>query len=87
MRGHGSWHQTRFEIVQDLPASHGERIPRDLVRQREPNNRFKSRQLMNSRPLIEWVLRTAEDYESLFASSQFRGIDASKLIKIRLAGS
>jgi hypothetical protein len=44
-------------------------------------------QLMNSRPLIEWVVREAEEYEQLFARSRFRGIDASRLIKIRLRGN
>jgi len=43
--------------------------------------------LVNSRSLIEWVVRAAEEYEHLFARSRYRGIDASKLIKIRLGGS
>ena len=43
-------------------------------------------QLMNSRPLIEWVVREAEEYEQLFARSRFRGIDARNLIKIRFVG-
>jgi hypothetical protein len=36
--------------------------------------------------LIEWVVRAAEEFEGLFARSRYRGIDASKLIKIRLGG-
>jgi len=44
-------------------------------------------QLMNSRPLIEWVIREAAEYEQSFARSRFRGIDARSLIKIRLCGS
>ena len=43
--------------------------------------------LVTNRPLIEWVIRTAEEYEHLFARSRYRGIDAGKLIKIRLAGN
>jgi hypothetical protein len=43
--------------------------------------------LMNNRALIERVVREAEEYEQSFARSRFRGIDASKLIKIRLGGS
>jgi len=43
--------------------------------------------LVTNRPLIEWVIRTAEEYERLFARSRYRGIDADKLIKIRLAGN
>jgi hypothetical protein len=44
-------------------------------------------QLMNSRTLIEWVVREAEEYEQLFARSRFRGIDVNGLIKIRLRGN
>ena len=43
--------------------------------------------LVNSRPWIEWVVRAAEEYEDLFARSRYRGIDASRLIRIRLASS
>jgi hypothetical protein len=43
--------------------------------------------LVNSRPLIEWVVSAAEEYEGLFARSRYRGIDASKLIKIRLGSN
>jgi hypothetical protein len=43
--------------------------------------------LMQHRSLIEWVVRAAEEFEALFARSSYRGIDASKLIKVRLAGS
>jgi hypothetical protein len=41
--------------------------------------------LLHHRPLIEWVVRSAEEFESVFACSRNRGIDASKLIKVRLA--
>jgi hypothetical protein len=43
--------------------------------------------LVHHRPLIEWVVRAAEEFEGVFARNSFRGIDARKLIKLRLAAS
>jgi hypothetical protein len=43
--------------------------------------------LVNDRAAIEWVVRTAEEFGDLLARSRYRGIDASKLIRIRLARS
>jgi hypothetical protein len=43
--------------------------------------------LVNNRHVIEWVVRASEEYEGLFARSRYRGIDASRLIRIRLASS
>jgi hypothetical protein len=40
---------------------------------------------MTSRPLIEYVLRSAECCETLVAKSSRLRIDADRLIKIRLA--
>jgi hypothetical protein len=42
--------------------------------------------LLRSRPWIELVIRTAQEYEGLLADAHFRGIDSGKLIKIRLGG-
>src|SRR5207244_8090668 len=53
----------------------------------QPNPRIHAGDLILNRPLIEWVIRMAEEYERLFARSRYRGIDADKLIKIRLAGN
>jgi hypothetical protein len=40
--------------------------------------------LIADRPMIEWVISAAEEYEGLFTRSRYRGISASKLIKVRL---
>jgi hypothetical protein len=46
--------------------------------------RFDAGHLMTSRAWIEWIIRAAEEFEELFVRSGYRGIDAKKLIKIRL---
>ena len=53
----------------------------------ESTTPLEASDLLHHRPLIEWVVQAAEEFEGLFARRHYHGIDANKLIKVRLSGS
>lgn len=56
-----------------------------LLLQQAPELHFGH--LITNRVWIEWVIRSAAEIEAILAQKRYRGIDPSKLVKIRLAES